>query len=144
MFVGVTVGNAVPTPVTSSDGYVSFVGIYSSVSIGSNGDDTMLYIGVDKDDNSTLFYPNGEMTINSCRAYFQLNNGLVAGEPSSTVGINNFVFNFGDETNAIENIQSSTFNLRPEGWYTLDGRKLNNKPTQKGIYINNGQKFIIK
>ena len=29
-------------------------------------------------------------------------------------------------------------------WYTLDGRRLNGKPTQKGIYINNGIKVVIK
>ena len=34
----------------------------------------------------------------------------------------------------------------PEGgdWYTLDGRKLDGKPTVKGLYIRNGQKIIIK
>ena len=29
-------------------------------------------------------------------------------------------------------------------WYTLDGRRLFAKPTQKGIYINNGRKVVIK
>ena len=29
-------------------------------------------------------------------------------------------------------------------WYTLDGRKLLGKPAQKGIYINNGIKRVIK
>ena len=29
-------------------------------------------------------------------------------------------------------------------WYTLDGRQLNSKPTEKGLYINNGRKVIIK
>ena len=33
---------------------------------------------------------------------------------------------------------------RGEGaWYTLDGRKLNAKPTQKGLYINNGKKVLL-
>ena len=39
-------------------------------------------------------------------------------------------------------------NLPREGldgvWYTLDGRKLNGKPTQKGLYIVNGRKTIVK
>ena len=30
-----------------------------------------------------------------------------------------------------------------DGWYTLDGRKLNARPTQKGIYINKGKKVVI-
>lgn len=29
-------------------------------------------------------------------------------------------------------------------WYTLDGQRLNSQPTQKGIYINNGKKIVIK
>ena len=29
-------------------------------------------------------------------------------------------------------------------WYTLQGRLLNNKPTAKGIYINNGRKVVIR
>ena len=29
-------------------------------------------------------------------------------------------------------------------WYTLDGRKLNKQSSKKGIYINNGKKFVIK
>jgi uncharacterized repeat protein (TIGR02543 family) len=29
-------------------------------------------------------------------------------------------------------------------WYTLDGRKLQGEPTQKGLYIHNGKKVIIK
>ena len=29
-------------------------------------------------------------------------------------------------------------------WYTLEGRKLDSKPTKKGVYINNGKKYIIK
>lgn len=29
-------------------------------------------------------------------------------------------------------------------WYTLDGRRLMNRPTQKGIYITNGKKVIIR
>ena len=30
------------------------------------------------------------------------------------------------------------------GWFTIDGQKLSGKPTQKGIYLNNGKKRIIK
>lgn len=29
-------------------------------------------------------------------------------------------------------------------WYTLDGRRLNGKPVQKGLYINEGKKIFIK
>ena len=29
-------------------------------------------------------------------------------------------------------------------WYTLDGRRLNGKPSQRGIYVNQGRKVVIK
>jgi hypothetical protein len=29
-------------------------------------------------------------------------------------------------------------------WYTLDGVKLNSKPTKQGVYINNGKKVMVK
>lgn len=29
-------------------------------------------------------------------------------------------------------------------WFTLDGQRLNGKPTAKGLYINNGRKVVIK
>ena len=29
-------------------------------------------------------------------------------------------------------------------WYTLDGRKLDRKPSQKGVYILNGRKSVVK
>ena len=51
----------------------------------------------------------------------------------------------GDVT-AIGTIDTKTGEIRfdSEAWYTLDGRKLNAKPTQKGMYIVNGKKVIVK
>ena len=40
-------------------------------------------------------------------------------------------------------IEYGTLNMGHD-WYTLDGRKLNSRPTQKGIYIVNGQKIVVK
>lgn len=43
------------------------------------------------------------------------------------------------------NSQLSTVNSQlQEGWYTLQGVKLDGKPTEKGIYIYNGKKVAIK
>ena len=35
-------------------------------------------------------------------------------------------------------------NTTATGWYTLDGRKLKDKPAQRGLYIHNGKKVAIK
>lgn len=38
----------------------------------------------------------------------------------------------------------STISHEANKWYSLDGRELNGKPAVKGIYINNGRKYIVK
>lgn len=47
----------------------------------------------------------------------------------------------GDTTGIMDNKRETITN---NDWYTLDGRKLQGKPTQKGVYITNGKKVIIK
>ena len=49
----------------------------------------------------------------------------------------------GDDTTAIMEIIQPAANGTGD-WYSLDGRKLSAKPTQKGVYIQNGKKIVIK
>ena len=156
VFEGVTIVGGVAGSVTSTDngtdtGNVSFVGTYSPVDIFTT-DKTNLYMGA----NSKLYYPWGNgMTsfkVNAFRAFFQLNNGLVCGEPKQGGGINAFVLNFGGkEATGIVDVdfksasqESGILNPLQQTWYSIDGRRLNGKPEAKGIYINNGRKVVIK
>jgi hypothetical protein len=96
----------------------------------------ILYLGPD----NTLYYPDQAMTIGSCRGHFRL-QGIEAGDPT----VSAIELNFGDETTAIHSVQSSKLKAQSnDAWHTLDGRKLSGKPTQKGVYINNGIKVVIK
>ncbi|MBQ1908513.1 MAG: hypothetical protein II170_01070, partial [Bacteroidaceae bacterium] len=52
-----------------------------------------------------------------------------------------FVFN--SKATAVESVSMEPQNA-PEGWYTLDGRKLDTMPTTPGIYVCNGRKVAIK
>ena len=55
-----------------------------------------------------------------------------------------FVSSTGDTT-GIGSLNTETGEITTaDGWYTLSGRKLDGKPTTKGLYINNGKKVIIK
>ena len=48
-------------------------------------------------------------------------------------------------TTAINTVTGATSVLKAEGsWYTINGVKLQGMPTQKGIYIKNGKKVVIK
>jgi len=133
VFNDVTISNTTTDVTTSA---VTFKGIFSPYAIADE-DKTMLYLGA----NNTLYYPDAEMTIGACRAYFQL-NGITAGTPS---GVRAFVLNFGDgEATEIAGIPHETHETLEPLWFTLDGRRLSGKPTQRGMYINNSKKVIIK
>jgi hypothetical protein len=46
---------------------------------------------------------------------------------------------------AIETVRSADTQQNPDNiWYTIDGRKLTDKPTQPGIYILNKKKVLVK
>ncbi len=50
-----------------------------------------------------------------------------------------------DDATAIESLTDKKQTTADSGlWFTIDGRMLSGKPSQKGIYINNGRKVIIK
>ena len=48
-----------------------------------------------------------------------------------------------EDITGIENLNMNV-SERNDTWYTLDGRKLDKKPTTRGIYINRGNKVVIK
>ena len=131
-----------PVGVESGDKTFTFIGTYAPVTY-KDEDRTVLVMGSD----SKLFYPDGKATttVGAFRAYFQL-NGIWGGKPETEGGIKNFVVNFGDGETAIQEIVNgkSSNGKSDDAWYTIDGRKLEGKPTQKGIYINRNKKTFIK
>ena len=82
------------------------------------------------------------------RDYFHLN--LNDDDDSNTPNVNTspvnaVVLNFGeDETTKITTTNFTNDTNSNDAWYDLNGRKLNGKPTAKGLYINNGHKVVIK
>ena len=88
--------------------------------------------------NNLFWYSTGLTTMKAFRAYFELADVLTEVEEASAkvrlvVG--------DDEASALNTI--SVGNVEADGiWYTMDGRKLSGKPTEKGIYIVNGKKVM--
>ena len=93
--------------------------------------------------DNKLYYPNDAMTIGAFRAYFQLANGITAGDKADFARI---VLNFGDDesTQGVTTPLSNRRGTGGEAWYALDGRRLMGKPAASGLYIHNGRKVIIK
>ena len=50
---------------------------------------------------------------------------------------------FANETTGINSL-SSDDNALQNDWFSLDGTRLNGKPTQRGIYINGNKKVVVK
>lgn len=56
-----------------------------------------------------------------------------------------FVLNFGgEEVTGILEVSADSKEMTDDAWYSLDGVRLSGKPAQRGIYINNGNKVVIK
>ena len=153
VFTGVTVATDTPADhaTTSTDGYVTFLGTYSPAALPV-GDKSNLYLGVNKEGKSALYWPSAtnyskfsgldgatsdNYYIGACRAYFQLSDGQQARE---------FVLNFGDEeaTGIMATDYTDYTDKAAAAWYDMQGRKLDGKPTAKGLYIHGGKKIVIK
>lgn len=47
-------------------------------------------------------------------------------------------------TTEIEDVRYKEEEVQNDRWFTLDGRQLQDKPAQKGLYIKNGSKIVIR
>ena len=142
-FKGVTVNDATNDVSCSlgDDMTITFCGTYIPVSLEAD-DRSVLYLGAD----DKLFYPSIDMTIGAQRAYFKL-VGLTAGELTSTETgqqeIKAFVLNFGDEETGIQEINLSNSSNPSTPYFTLDGLRIGEKPSNPGLYIHNGRKVMV-
>ena len=127
-FTGVTIDETINNV---TDGNATFKGNYAPVPLSAN-DTKKLFLA-----NNMLYYPTGSVTVKPFRAYFELTSDV----PTAS-GAPNLVIDFGETTGVGE---LRTENRRIENsFYDLQGRRLNGKPTQKGIYIHHGKKEVLK
>ena len=88
---------------------------------------------------------NSSGTLAANMAYLQLNKSSDGISYAKQVVL--FDFDSSDsETTAIENIgyEKPEDDVKVDVWYSLDGRRINGRPSVKGIYINQGRKVVIK
>ena len=130
-----TITVAAPTDVTFPGG--KFCGTYDPTVI-YNDEHNKFFLG----DDNTLYWPDvADYSVKAFRAYFDL-----SALPS---GVRTFSLNFGEETTAVFDLKNNEQIINNKesatvGWYTLDGRKLDEKPAKKGLYLVNGRKVVIK
>jgi surface protein len=129
VFNDVTINNIMQDVIISNA--ATFKGNYAPVPLSAN-DTKKLFLA-----NNMLYYPTGSVTVKPFRAYFELTSDV----PTAS-GAPNLVIDFGETTGVGE---LRTENRRIENsFYDLQGRRLNGKPTQKGIYIHHGKKEVLK
>ena len=122
----------------SGKGRVRFVGTYKSTAFDGEDNSVLLMGGENK-----LYYPTTGAGIGAQHAYFKIGeNGVML-----TRQLTDFSIDFGenDETTGIISTTNYTNSTNSTGaWYSIDGRKLDGKPTRNGVYVNNGRKVVIK
>lgn len=134
---------AYPSVKASSDeiGY-NFVGAYNSKEItGDNEEHLRFRLGSVDAWNKIGNGSSATWEIVPFNAYMDL---------GATVGAREIIFTFEELDGTatairsinVENVDSAEGNVK--GWYNLNGVKMQNAPAQKGIYIHNGKKYVVK
>ena len=109
--------------------------------------DAMTVVNKTNDGNTNFILANGKYgidwytlseagAIGANKAYLSL--------PTASLGSNaaGFTWVYDGETTGIRPTPGPS--LYGGEWYDLSGRKLDGKPTQKGLYIHNGKKVVVK
>lgn len=123
---------ATPQPFTST--YVDFIPTLGKTTIPAGDVKNVLFMT----SGGYLKHPTTlPADIKGFRAYFQLK-----GDAANAASFN---LDFGNgETTGINSLTSEPSSKGEESIYSLDGRRLSGKPAQKGVYIVNGKKMVIK
>ena len=125
--------------VTSNDGKVQFVGTYAPVQLtGQNA--ANLYVGTD----DLIHIPLEHHEVGAFNGYFLIDLGSGMGKPG-TDRVEKIVMNIAGGGDVLRVITITVpQNLKDGAWYDLQGKRYVSKPTQRGIYIMNGKKIIIR
>ena len=82
---------------------------------------------------------SADLTVKSCRAYFELDADVPESNNAPSI-----IIDYGDESTSLREISNEQLVISNYDYYTLDGRKLDGKPTKKGMFINKGRQVVIK
>ena len=131
-FAGVNLNTATPTATTTT--YVDFIPTLGATTIPAGDVKNVLFMAGEK----TLKHPSSlPANMKGFCAYFQLK-----GDAANAASFN---LDFGNgETTGISSLTPDPSPKGEESIYSLDGRRLSGKPAQKGVYIVNGKKMVIK
>ena len=138
------------TPEVGGDDYAGnyFKGVYAATDIQlESGENMVGFMGHVGEVFKTTTLKNKwyssetAKTINPLEAYLVYAKIYTPGAQAPMVTVEDYE----NGATVIKNLNMDTMKAyAAEGWYTLDGIKLQSIPTEKGIYINNGKKVVVK
>ena len=134
-FYGVTIKKDSEQTVVSYDGKVNFVAKFSPFNITNDNIHDILFVG----SNNKIGYSSAPRTLRACCAHFL----VPAGTNAKAVNKVEFLEDTSD-TSAIIEVEADSQASRLSRWYTLDGVRMDSRPTTKGIFIHNGKKVVIR
>ena len=136
VFTGVTISVTEPTPVSFSNAKGSacqFVGQFSPFAINNANMNEIMMMG----SGSTVGYSNSTRELKCFRAHFVI---PTTGNPLAR----QIRIDFNDKATSLDESVRLKTDDSEGAWYGLDGQRLSAEPKQKGVYIHNGKKVIIK
>ena len=128
---------------TTGSGNATFLGIPGDDAYAA-GDNNYIFAISDFSDTQSYVLRNGNFVavdedggIGAHRCWLNVTK-------STTNGARMLRINTGGENTGIETTNFTNSTNSSGAWYGIDGRKLDKQPTKKGLYINNGKKYVIK
>ena len=129
-FAGVDLTAASATPTATA--YVNFVPTLGKTLVEGDVKDILIL-----NTSGTLVHPSAAGDMKGFRGYFLMHEAASLARA--------FVINFGEgESTGIQPIRMENGTAPAEGTYDLSGRRIQGQPTQKGVYIQNGKKVVVK
>ena len=129
---GVTIVDPEASSVTVGSGDVKFIGIYAKTAMAANNTFPV------NSGNDAESWKKGAAGVNLNPLAAYIETPASAGAPTI------YVEDIDGSVTAISTINAEGVAVEKDGWYTVNGMKLESAPTQKGVYIRNGKKFVIK
>jgi hypothetical protein len=120
-----------------------FVGTYVNKTVTKNDEAAIWFMNGDEDGWQYIGADSeATWTIVPFEAYIDISN-----VPAASRNITFYAEEIDGTVTAIKGIsvdENGRAKMNAEGWYNLNGMKLQGAPIQKGVYIYNGKKYVVK
>ena len=122
------------TPTAGDADQVQFIGVYEETLMGEGSRWLVRYSETDENE----FWPGKGNTLKRTNAYLQFPTENAAREAKI------FIEDQNGGTTEITGVKAEANGMNAEGWYNLNGVKMEGAPSRKGVYIKDGKKVVIK